>query len=115
MTALQSGAGGVGGYLVEPWTALDSVAWQKVQGWQLGGNFETEVFRMLADARLGDPALTDALFPAYRADMPVITPSAAAAAAAGAVGQLRDGERGRGRRPPHHRRRGRRVAGRRID
>jgi len=78
VTALRSGAGGVGGYLVEPWTALDSVAWQKVQGWQLGGNFETEVFRMLADARLGDPALTDALFPAYWADMPVITPTAAA-------------------------------------
>ncbi len=75
VTAIQSGTGGVGGYLVEPWTALDSVAWQKVQGWQLGGNFETEVFRMLADARLGDPALTDALFPAYRADMPVITPT----------------------------------------
>jgi penicillin amidase len=78
VTALRSGTGGVGGYLVEPWTALDSVAWQKVQGWQLGGNFETEVFRMLADARLGDPALTDALFPAYWPDMPIITPTPAA-------------------------------------
>ena len=29
---------------------------------------------MLADAKLGDPALTDELFPPYRADMPVITP-----------------------------------------
>jgi penicillin amidase len=78
-TAMRSGTGGVGGYAVEPWTALDSVAWQKVQSWQLGGNFQTEVFRMLADEKLGDPALTDDLFPAYRSDMPVITPSAAAA------------------------------------
>ena len=78
LTALRSGADDVGGYPVEPWTALDSVAWQKVQSWQLGGNFKTEVFRMLADARLGDPAITDALFPAYGADMPVITPTAAA-------------------------------------
>jgi len=76
-TAIRSGTGGVGGYAVEPWTALDSVAWQKVQSWQLGGNFQTEVFRMLADEKLGDRALTDDLFPAYRSDMPVITPSAA--------------------------------------
>ncbi len=81
VTAVQSGTGGIGGYDLEPWTVLDSVAWQKVQSWQLGGNFESEVFRMLADARLGDPALTDALFPAYRADMPVITPSATGMAA----------------------------------
>jgi penicillin amidase len=67
--------GGVGGYRLEPWTAVDTLAWQKVQGWQLGGNFDTEVFRMLADARLGDPALTDELFPAYDSTMPVITPS----------------------------------------
>lgn len=59
----------------EPWTALDSVAWGKVQAWNLGGNFETEVFRYLADARLGDPARTDELFPAYRDGAPVITPS----------------------------------------
>lgn len=68
-------AGGVGGYKLEPWTAVDSLAWQKVQGWQLGGNFNTEIFRMLADAKLGDPARTDELFPAYDPKMPVITPS----------------------------------------
>jgi penicillin amidase len=75
VTGLRTGAGGFGGYYPEPWTALDTMAWQKVQSWQLGGNFNTEVFRMLADAKLGDPALTDQLFPAYGADMPVITPS----------------------------------------
>ena len=59
----------------EPWTDLDSVAWGKVQAWNLGGNFDTEVFRYLADARLGDPARTDQLFPPYRDGAPVITPT----------------------------------------
>ncbi len=59
----------------EPWTDLDTVAWGKVQAWNLGGNFDSEVFRYLADAALGDPARTDSLFPAYRPDAPVITPS----------------------------------------
>jgi len=75
MTALKSGTGGVGGYPLEPWTPLDSLAWQKVQAWQLGGNYDTEVFRMLADARLGDPRRTDELFPPYDPEMPVITPT----------------------------------------
>jgi penicillin amidase len=47
----------------EPWTALDTLAWGKVQAWNLGGNMGSEVFRYLADARLGDPARTDELFP----------------------------------------------------
>lgn len=67
--------GGIGGYKLERWTALDTLAWQKVQAWQLGGNFDSEIFRMLADAKLGDPARTDELFPAYDPKMPVITPS----------------------------------------
>ena len=75
VTALKAGIGGIGGYKLEPWTPVDTLAWQKVQAWQLGGNYETEVFRMLADAKLGDPAKTDELFPAYGADMPVITPT----------------------------------------
>ena len=65
VTGIQTGTGGIGGYELEPWTALDSLAWQKVQAWQLGGNFDSEIFRMLADEQLGDPALTDQLFPAY--------------------------------------------------
>jgi penicillin G amidase len=83
VTGMESGKGGVGGYDLEPWTALDSLAWQKVQAWQLGGNFDTEVFRMLADQQLGDPKLTDALFPPYLDTMPVITPSKSAAAGMG--------------------------------
>ena len=79
VTGMRNGTGGIGGYELEPWTALDSLAWQKVQAWQLGGNFDSEVFRMLADEHLGDPALTDQLFPAYWDTMPVITASGAAA------------------------------------
>jgi penicillin amidase len=76
VTGLKAGlGGGIGGYKLEPWTAVDTLAWQKVQGWQLGGNFDSEVFRMLADAKLGDPARTDELFPPYDPRMPVITPS----------------------------------------
>ncbi len=59
----------------EPWTVLDSLAWQKVQAWNLGSNFEDELFRYLADAQLGDPARTDELFPPYREDAPIITDS----------------------------------------
>ena len=76
VTGFKAGlGGGIGGYKLEPWTAVDTLAWQKVQGWQLGGNFDSEVFRMLADAKLGDPARTDELFPPYDPKMPVITPS----------------------------------------
>ncbi|HEY7969437.1 MAG TPA: penicillin acylase family protein, partial [Candidatus Limnocylindrales bacterium] len=75
VTGLKSGLGGFGGYDLEPWTAVDTLGWQKVQAWQLGGNYDSEVFRMLADLKLGDPARTDELFPPYDPSMPVITPS----------------------------------------
>lgn len=58
----------------ESWTPLDTVAWAKVQAWNLGGNMDTEIFRYLADARLGDPARTDELL-APREGGPVIDPS----------------------------------------
>jgi penicillin amidase len=57
----------------EPWTVMDTLAWGKVQAWNLGGNMETELFRYLADAHLGDPARTDELFP-EREFGPVIVP-----------------------------------------
>lgn len=75
VAGLLAGTGGFGGYTPEPWTPLDSATWQKVQAWNLGGNWNGEIFRLLADARLGNPARTDALFPAYAGDAPVITPS----------------------------------------
>jgi penicillin amidase len=79
----------------EPWTELDSTAWGKVQAWNLGGNFTTEVFRYLADAHLGDPSRTDELFLPYRDGAPVITPSALA----GSGGAGSSGEAGVAGRP----------------
>ena len=78
--------GGPGGYTPEPWTPLDTAQWQKVQSWNLGGNYASEVFRVLADARLGDPARTDELFPAYPADAPIIAPTANLSAASAGSG-----------------------------
>ncbi|MHB8459026.1 MAG: penicillin acylase family protein [Candidatus Limnocylindrales bacterium] len=79
--------GGLGGYEPEPWTPLDSAAWSKVQAWNLGGNFDSEVFRLAADARLGDPALTNQLTPAYPATAPVEVPTGApGSGGAGATG-----------------------------
>ena len=75
--ASSPGPDGIGGYTLEPWTPLDTATWQKVQAWSLGGNVDSEIFRLLADARLGDPAKTDELFPAYDATAPVITPTRA--------------------------------------
>jgi len=75
VAGMLGGTGGVGGYTPEPWTALDSAAWQKVQAWNLGGNMDTEIFRLLADARLGSSERTDELFPDYDPEAPVITPS----------------------------------------
>ena len=64
VAGLQSGAaGGLGGYTPEPWEPVDSVVFGKVQAWGLGGNLDAEIFRVLSDARLGNPALTDALAP----------------------------------------------------
>lgn len=74
VTGLQSRkGGGLGGYEPEPWTALDTVTFGKLQAWALGGNYDAELFRLLADARLGNPALTDLLIPAYPGGAPTIT------------------------------------------
>ena len=97
VAGLLSGTGGVGGFTLEPWTPLDTATWQKVQAWSLGGNAESEIFRLLADERLGDPARTDELFPAYDPRAPVITPSGlagsggAAAPATAVAGEPRGG------------------------
>lgn len=76
VAGLLTGQGGLEGFQPEPWTPLDSATWQKVQAWNLGGNFESELFRWLADARLGDPARTDSLIPPYPADAPIIVEAA---------------------------------------
>ncbi len=58
----------------EPWTVLDTLTWGKVQAWNLAGNMSSEVFRFLADARLGDPSRTNELF-ATPEFGPVIVPA----------------------------------------
>ena len=75
VAGLLSGSGGLGGITLEHWTTLDTATWQKVQAWSLGGNVDTEIFRLRADAKLGSRARTDALFPAYDPTMPVVTPT----------------------------------------
>jgi penicillin amidase len=88
VAGLLSGQGtSLAGLRPEPWTPIDTLTWAKVQAWGLGGNMDTEIFRMLVDARLGDPALTDELFPAYPANQPVIAaPGDGTAADGGAAG-----------------------------
>ncbi|MEO5883935.1 MAG: penicillin acylase family protein, partial [Candidatus Limnocylindrales bacterium] len=72
----------------EPWTTIDTLAWGKVQAWNLGGNMDAEIFRWLADAQLGDPLRTDELF-VPRDGGPVITPTGLpGSAGAGAGGDL---------------------------
>ncbi|MDP9483889.1 MAG: penicillin acylase family protein, partial [Chloroflexota bacterium] len=84
--------GGLGGYEPEPWTPLDSATFAKLQALLLGGNLSSEIFRVAADAHLGDKALTDQLFPDYPAGGPIEVPTGAAgsggAGAAGTSGSL---------------------------
>jgi len=73
IVALKSGLGDpLGGYRPERWSPIDVLTFAKLQAWSLGGNMDSEIFRMVEDARLGDPRLTDELFPDYPADRPVI-------------------------------------------
>ena len=58
----------------EPWTALDTLAWGKVQAWNLGGNLDTEIFRLLADAARRPGPHRRAVPRAY-GRTPVITPT----------------------------------------
>jgi penicillin amidase len=77
VVGLQAGlGGGLGGYTPEPWTPLDTATWQKVESWQLAGNLDSEIFRLLADARLGSRDQTDRLFPPYPPTAPTILGSA---------------------------------------
>src|SRR5438093_3057822 len=75
VAGLLSGSGGLGGITLEHWTPLDTATWQKVQAWSLGGNVDTEILRLCADAQLGSRTKSDELFPAYDTTAPVITPT----------------------------------------
>ena len=108
----------------EPWTVLDTLTWGKVQAWNLGGNMSSEVFRFLADARLGDPSRTDELF-ATREFGPVIVPRRTSSPrltsirsprrTAGRPGRRPGSPRPAAAHPAPHRQPGRRVARPRLD
>jgi penicillin amidase len=52
------------GYKVEPWTPIDSLAWLKAMAWDLKGNYDEEIARAIAAAKVG-VAAAEELFPAY--------------------------------------------------
>ncbi len=77
ITGLLGAGGGLSGYKPEPWTALDTVTWQKVQAWSLGSNWDSELFRLIARGRgLSGEQLAE-LFPAYSDNKPTVVPAAA--------------------------------------
>ncbi len=60
---------GPSGYVPEPWTPADSVAWLKAMAWDLRSNLEDELLRArLLGADLGEGRGWQDLFPAFPAD-----------------------------------------------
>ena len=57
----------------EPWKPADTIQWSKMMGWNLGGNWETEIIRARLIARLG-VELASKLEPGYDPAHPLIVP-----------------------------------------
>lgn len=55
------------GYTIEPWTAIDSIAWLKAMAWDLRGNMQDEIARSIISAQVG-AVRTAQLYPAYPYD-----------------------------------------------
>ncbi len=80
--------GGLSGYQPAPWTPVDTLAWAKVEAWQLGGDYDSEVFDLLLAKKVDAKAVTE-LSPSYPAGRPVIAPTGApGVGGAGASGTL---------------------------
>ena len=60
----------------DPWQPTDSIQWSKVMGWNLGGNWETEVIRAHLVAKLG-PERAAKLEAGYDSRHPLIIPPGA--------------------------------------
>lgn len=61
-------------YTPEPWTPLDSLTWAKVMAYDLGGNYDSELSRLLLYQTVGPQAVAD-LYPPYDYDrFPVMLP-----------------------------------------
>lgn len=57
----------------EPWQITDTVQWSKMMGWNLGGNWETEIIRAHLVAKLG-PERAAQLETGYDSGHPLIVP-----------------------------------------
>ncbi len=55
----------------EPWMPVNSLTWGKAMSYNLGGNMDQELARMILAERGGD-VLVNTLLPPYPSDMPVI-------------------------------------------
>ncbi|MFQ6089320.1 MAG: penicillin acylase family protein [Candidatus Methanofastidiosia archaeon] len=61
------------GYEPEEWTPADSLAIGRLIGWQLAGNYDTELFRMKVLKKIGTESLSE-LMPPYPEDGVLIIP-----------------------------------------
>lgn len=64
------GLGGVG-YVPEPWSETDSLAWLKTVAWEIGGDLDAEIDRALTTAAVGE-AVVDDLFPVADVAAPIV-------------------------------------------
>lgn len=65
----------------EPWQPSDTLQWGKMMGWNLGGNWETEIVRARLVAKLG-PERAALLETGYEPEQPLIIPPGVAYAGA---------------------------------
>jgi penicillin amidase len=57
----------------DPWTPIDTLAYGKLMGWILGGDWRSEILRQQLFARFGEDVFRR-LMPDYPADAPIIVP-----------------------------------------
>ena len=64
-------------YRIEPWTAIDSLAWLKAMAWDLRGNMQEEIERAIDSSTLGVDRTAE-IFPAYPYSLhrPIVTQGA---------------------------------------
>jgi penicillin G amidase len=70
------------GYVPEPWTGVDSLAWGKVMAWDLGANLVNELERAVVAGIVGRER-AEQLYPPVPAEHPVIVASAPGPTATG--------------------------------
>jgi penicillin amidase len=74
IAGFQGAGGGLAGFHPEHWTPVDTLSWQKVQAWSLGGNYGEELTRaVLLERGLSAEEIRE-LVPAYDPQRPVVVP-----------------------------------------